>query len=98
MEPMNCTVHAKGDNAEAWVPTQSPTTTRAHIAETLGLAPDKVVFHTTFVGGGFGRRGEGQLNHVTDAALLSKQLRAPVRVQWSREDDTQHDYYRPAAY
>src|SRR5262249_25665243 len=56
MEPMNCTIHAKGESAEAWVPTQSPTSTRALIAETLGLAPEKVAFHTTFMGGGFGRR------------------------------------------
>ena len=98
MEPMNCTIHAKGDSAEAWVPTQSPTSTRALIAQTLGLAPEKVVFHTTFMGGGFGRRGEGELNHVSEAAELAKHLRVPVRLQWSREDDLQHDYYRPASY
>jgi len=98
MEPMNCTVHAVGETAEAWVPTQSPTTTRAVIAQTLGLPPERVTFHTTYMGGGFGRRGEGELNHVVEAAELAKHMSVPVRLQWSREDDMQHDYYRPAAY
>ncbi len=98
MEPMNCTIHAKGDSAEAWVPTQSPTTGRAVVAQALGLAPDKVTFHTTFIGGGFGRRGEGELDFVLDAAEVAKQMKVPVKCTWSREDDTQHDYYRPASY
>ena len=98
MEPMNCTVHAKGDTAEAWIPTQSPTTSRAVIAQALNLAPEKVNVHTTFIGGGFGRRGEGELDFVLNAAEVSKAMKAPVMVVWSREDDMQHDYYRPASY
>jgi len=98
MEPMNCTVHAKGDTAEAWIPTQSPTTARAVIAQALNLAPEKVNVHTTFIGGGFGRRGEGELDFVLNAAEVSKAMKAPVMVVWSREDDMQHDYYRPASY
>lgn len=98
MEPMNCTVHAKGDSAEAWVPTQSPTTARAVVAQALGIAPEKVTFHTTFIGGGFGRRGEGELDFVLDATEVAKQMKVPVKCTWSREDDMQHDYYRPASY
>lgn len=99
MEPMNCTVHAKGDGtAEAWVPTQSPTTGRALIAKTLGIAPEKVTFHTTFMGGGFGRRGEGEDNHVAEAAEIARRVMRPVKLTWTREDDMQQDYYRPASY
>ena len=98
MEPQNCTVHFKGDSAEAWAPTQSPTTTRAVIAQALGLALEKVNVHVTFIGGGFGRRGEGELDFALDAAEVAKQVSAPVKVVYSREDDMQHDYYRPAAY
>jgi isoquinoline 1-oxidoreductase beta subunit len=98
MEPMNCTVHARGETAEVWAPTQSPTTSRAVVAEVLGLRPEKVVFHTLFCGGGFGRRGEGELDYVAEAAEVAKHTSAPVKVTWSREDDMQHDYYRPASY
>ncbi len=98
MEPQNATVHFKGDSAEAWVPTQSPTTTRAVIAQALGLAPEKVEVHSMFVGGGFGRRGEGELDFALDAAEVAKQMKVPVKVAWTREEDMQHDYYRPASY
>jgi isoquinoline 1-oxidoreductase beta subunit len=99
MEPMNCTVHARPDRtAEAWVSTQSPTTSRALIANVLGLAPERVVFHTMFCGGGFGRRGEGEASHVSEAAEIAKRVEAPVKLTWSREDDMQQDFYRPAAY
>ena len=98
MEPMNCTVHAMGDRAEAWVPTQSPTTSRAVIAQALGLAPEKVDLHVTAIGGGFGRRGEGELDWILGAAEVAKQVQGPLKLVYSREDDMQHDYYRPASY
>jgi isoquinoline 1-oxidoreductase beta subunit len=99
MEPMNATVHIKGDGtAEAWVPTQSPTTGRATVAQIAGIAPEKVTFHTTFMGGGFGRRGEGQMNHLEDAVEIAKRVKVPVKLTWSREDDMTQDYYRPASY
>jgi len=98
MEPMNCTVHVRADGAEVWAPTQSPTTSRAVVAQTLGIAPEKVNLHTLFMGGGFGRRGEGELDFVAEAAEVAKAVGVPVKVQWSREDDMQHDYYRPASY
>lgn len=98
MEPMNCTVHARADGAEVWASTQSPTTSRKVVADTLGIPPEKVNFHTMYCGGGFGRRGEGELDWVLEAAEIAKQLTVPVKVTYSREDDTQHDYYRPASY
>jgi isoquinoline 1-oxidoreductase beta subunit len=99
MEPMNATVHIKGDGtAEAWVPTQSSTTGRATVAQLAGIAPEKVIFHTTFMGGGFGRRGEGQMNHLEDAVAIAMKVKAPVKLTWSREDDMTQDYYRPASY
>ena len=99
MEPMNCTVHARSDGtAEAWVSTQSMTTGRALVATALGIEPEKVTFHTLFCGGGFGRRGEGEQDFVYEAAEIAKHVDAPVKVTWSREDDMQHDMYRPAAY
>ena len=98
MEPMNCTVHSRGDSAEVWASTQSPTTSRKVVADTLGIPPEKVNFHTMYCGGGFGRRGEGELDWVLEAAEIAKQLSVPVKVTYTREDDTQHDYYRPASY
>ena len=98
MEPMNCTVHARPDGAEVWASTQSPTTSRKVVADTLGLAPEKVNFHTMYCGGGFGRRGEGELDWVQEAAEVAKHFSVPVKVTYTREDDTQHDYYRPASY
>ncbi|MEQ1945663.1 MAG: xanthine dehydrogenase family protein molybdopterin-binding subunit [Bryobacteraceae bacterium] len=98
MEPMNCTVHARPDGADVWAPTQSPTTTRAVVAEELGLPPEKVNVHVMFCGGGFGRRGEGELDWVLEAAQIAKRIQAPVKLTWTREDDMQHDYYRPASY
>ena len=98
MEPMNCTVHARPDGAEVWASTQSPTTSRKVVADTLGLPPEKVAFHTMYCGGGFGRRGEGELDWVEEAAEIAKHFTVPVKVTYTREDDTQHDYYRPASY
>src|ERR1700730_4462449 len=98
MEPMNCTVHARPDGAEVWASTQSPTTSRKVVADTLGIPPEKRNFHTMYCGGGFGRRGEGELDWVLEAAEIAKQLTVPVKVTYTREDDTQHDYYRPASY
>ena len=98
MEPMNCTVHVRPDGAEVWASTQSPTTSRKVVADALGIPPEKVAFHTMFTGGGFGRRGEGELDWVLEAAEVAKHFNVPVKVTWMREDDTRHSYYRPASY
>jgi isoquinoline 1-oxidoreductase beta subunit len=96
MEPMNCTVHIRPDGAEAWVPSQGPQWAQAVIAEAAKLPPEKVVVHTTLMGGGFGRRY--QADFVMEAAQIAKKTDKPVMVVWSREDDMQHDFYRPASY
>ena len=96
MEPMNCTVHIQSDRAEAWVPTQGPQWAQAVIAEIAKLPPEKVDVHTTLMGGGFGRRY--QADFVMEAAQVAKASGKPVMVLWTREDDMQHDFYRPASY
>ncbi|MGH7266866.1 MAG: molybdopterin cofactor-binding domain-containing protein, partial [Candidatus Rokuibacteriota bacterium] len=96
MEPMNCTAHVRPDGCDVWVPTQNQSATQAEAARVTGLPRDRVRVHTTMLGGGFGRRG--QVDFVTDAVELSKAVGAPVKVIWSREDDLQHDFYRPATY
>jgi isoquinoline 1-oxidoreductase subunit beta len=96
MKPMNCTVHIRPDGAEAWVPTQAPQWAQSVIAEAAKLPPEKVVVHTTLMGGGFGRRY--QADFVMEAAQVAKAAGKPVMVLWTREDDMQHDFYRPASY
>lgn len=96
MEPMNCTVHIRPDGAEAWVPTQGPQWAQDVIAGVAKLPKEKVVVHTTLMGGGFGRRY--QADFVMEAAQVAKAAGKPVMVLWTREDDMQHDFYRPASY
>jgi isoquinoline 1-oxidoreductase beta subunit len=96
MEPMNCTAHVTDGAVTLWVPTQSPGGHQALAAKLAGVAPEQVTVHTTMLGGGFGRRGEPDF--VTDAVETSKAVKAPVKVVWTREDDIQHGFYRPATY
>ena len=96
MEPMNCTVDVRKDGCDVWVPTQSQSSTHQTASRITGLPLDVIKVHTTFLGGGFGRRGEQDF--VADAVELSKAVGAPVKVIWTREDDMQHDFYRPATY
>ena len=96
MEPMNCTVDIRADRAEAWSPTQAPDWTRSAIAQVTGLPPPSINVHTTLMGGGFGRRY--QADFVVEAAQVGKAVGSPVQLLWTREDDMQHDFYRPFAY
>jgi isoquinoline 1-oxidoreductase subunit beta len=96
MEPMNCTVHIRPDSAEAWVPTQAPQWAQEVIAKVANLPLEKVIVHTTLMGGGFGRRY--QADFVMEAAQVAKVSGKPVMVFWTREDDMQHGFYRPASY
>jgi isoquinoline 1-oxidoreductase beta subunit len=96
MEPMNCTAHVRGDECEIWAPTQGGSGAQKEAATILGIAPEKVMTHVTLLGGGFGRRL--YFDYVTEAVKISKVFNAPVKLVWSREDDMQHDLYRPAAY
>ena len=96
MEPMNCTADVKADSCDVYVPTQGQTASQQAAMAASELPADKVKIHTTYMGGGFGRRGEADF--VMDAVETSKAVGKPVKVVWTREDDMQHDYYRPVSY
>ena len=93
LEPMNCTVHVRPDGCEVWVGTQICARAQATAAKTTGLPLDKVVVHNHFIGGGFGRRLE--VDGVTRAVQIARHVEGPVKVIWTREEDIQHDMYRP---
>jgi len=94
MEPMNITIHARGNDCEVWAPTQSPDWVQGTVAQVLGIPPAKVIVHTTLMGGGFGRRY--MADYPAEAAQIAKVTGKPVQLIWSREDDMTHDFYRPA--
>ena len=95
LEPINCTVQVKDCAATVWTCTQAPGLARRAAAKVLGLDQDKVTLHQLLLGGGFGRRLE--VDHVAQAAAIAQAADgAPVQTLWSREQDTQHDFYRPA--
>ena len=94
MEPMNCTARLTEGGMEIWAPTQAPDLGRIAAARDTGLSPDDVTVHTTFIGGGFGRRLSQ--DYIGEAAAICWQVKRPVKLVWSREDDMQHDVYRPA--
>jgi isoquinoline 1-oxidoreductase beta subunit len=96
MEPMNCTAQVRADGCDIWVPTQSQTLAQRTAAELTGLPLEKIRIHTTFLGGGFGRRTEQDF--LIEAVQIAKAVGVPVKVLWTREDDMQHDFYRPVAY
>jgi len=96
MEPQNCTADVRADRCDVWAPTQFQTMSQGVAAKICGLKPEAVFIHTTFLGGGFGRKAG--TDFVIEAVETSKAIGAPVKVTWSREDDTQHDFYRPASY
>ncbi|MFN5528382.1 molybdopterin cofactor-binding domain-containing protein, partial [Bradyrhizobium sp.] len=90
MEPPVAVADVKGDKAEIWAPVQSPGGTREDVAKTLQIPPENVTVNVTLLGGGFGRKSK--CDFALEAALLSKTLGAPVKVQWTRDDDIQHDF------
>lgn len=93
MEPMGCVADVRADKAEIWAPTQSPRELTDAVATVLGMPPEAITVHMMFSGGGFGRRYYA--DYAVDAAQISRAVRAPVKVTWSREEDIQHDFYRP---
>jgi isoquinoline 1-oxidoreductase beta subunit len=93
MEPMNCTVHLRKDGCEIWVGSQAVARIQAAAAKTAGLPLDKVVVHNHLIGGGFGRRLEA--DGVIRAVQIAQHVDGPVKVVWTREEDIQHDMYRP---
>jgi isoquinoline 1-oxidoreductase subunit beta len=95
MEPMNCTVRVSKDGAELWTGTQVPGYARAAVAHVLDLDDKQVTLHPHILGGGFGRRLD--VDYIAQAAAIAKAVPGvPVQLIWSREDDMQHDFYRPA--
>jgi isoquinoline 1-oxidoreductase beta subunit len=93
MEPMNCTARVRGGKAEVWAPTQNPPMAAEAVAKVLGISQENVTVHVMRSGGAFGRRYYADF--ITDAVLLARQFRRPVKVVWPREDDVRHDYFRP---
>ncbi len=96
MEPINCTVHATADGCDVWVGTQVPVIAQTVVAKALNLPPEKVRIHNHLLGGGFGRRLE--VDFIEQAARFAAQAKFPIKVVWSREEDIQHDMYRPYYY
>jgi len=96
MEPMNCTAHVRKDGCEIWVGNQALGRAQAVAAKAAGLPLDKVVVHNHLIGGGFGRRLE--VDGVIRAVQIAMQVDGPVKVVWTREEDIQHDMYRPSFF
>jgi isoquinoline 1-oxidoreductase subunit beta len=95
MEPMNATASVTTDGVEIWAPTQVQTLAQVYASKIAGVPVEKVQIHTTYLGGGFGRRL--YVDFTNDAVAVSKAIKAPVQVIWQREDDIQHDWYKPMA-
>jgi len=97
LEPQNCTAHLdSAGNLELWAPTQNPLEGRKLIAQTLAISADRIRVNVMRSGGGFGRRLS--VDYMVEAAAITQKIRRPVQLHWTREDDIQHDFYRPAAW
>jgi len=96
MEPMNCTVHFHDGRCDVWTGTQDNLGIRGRVASVSGLDEDAVTVHAHYLGGGFGRRLPNATNTIDQATRIAMQFDVPVKTVWSREDDMQQDYYRPA--
>ncbi|GAB3104639.1 xanthine dehydrogenase family protein molybdopterin-binding subunit [Lysobacter terrae] len=96
MEPLNCSVKVGADGCEIWTGTQFQTLDQTVASKILGLKPEQVQIHTTFLGGGFGRRATPTSDFVSEAVHVAKAAGVPVKTVWSREDDIRGGYYRPA--
>ncbi|PJJ07000.1 isoquinoline 1-oxidoreductase beta subunit [Flavobacterium sp. 1] len=91
MEVPNAVAWVQGDRCEVWAPTQSPQSAKEEVVAYLGTSADKVTINVTFLGGGFGRKSKP--DYIVEAAMVSKAIKAPVQVVWTREDDIKHGYY-----
>ena len=97
MEPQNCTAHYReSGELEFWAPSQNPKSGRELVARTLGIPEDKIHVNLTRIGGGFGRRLRN--DWMAEVAWIAREIGQPVQLQWNREDDMQHDFYRPAGW
>jgi isoquinoline 1-oxidoreductase beta subunit len=95
MEPLNCVVDLRPDSCEIWTGTQFETVDRANAAHAAALPADRVLIHTTLLGGGFGRRANPNSDFVVEAVHVARAAKAPVKVVWTREDDLRGGWYRP---
>lgn len=95
MEPVNCVADVRDGRCEIWGPMQMPMSARAVVSKATGIPASEITIHPTRIGGGFGRRLLS--DYVAEAAVVSKAIKAPVQIVWTREDDIRQDYYRPAA-
>lgn len=95
MEPLNCTVEVRGDAAEIWVGSQFQGVDQMAAAKTLGLQPTQVRLNTMLAGGGFGRRANPASDYIVEACEVAREVKVPVKVVWTREDDIRGGYYRP---
>ena len=95
LEPINCTASVTDHSCEVWGPFQNQTRTLNKVKEVTELPEEQIKVHTTYVGGGFGRKGK--VDFSEQAVIISKALKKPVQVMWSREEDIQHDFYHPAS-
>ena len=98
LEPLNCVVDFRGDRCEIWTGTQMQTGDRNAAARILSLKPEQVKLHTTYLGGGFGRRANPAADFVSEAAQIAKVIEKPIKLVWTREDDIKGGYYRPFWY
>ena len=96
MEPMNCTVHFHDGKCDVWTGTQDNLGIRGRVASVAEMDENDVTLHGFYLGGGFGRRLPTDVNTIDQATLIAKHFDVPVKTVWSREDDMQQDYYRPA--